>query len=95
MKCPFELPVRKVNLASQPFVEDRTGIAFCKCKNEEIANYLVHVLNSRDKLEVLCELLKQLKEAGMTLDAITADAMRHVLNSIKDINAINAKNGQL
>ena len=28
---------------------------------------------------------KVLEEAGMTLDAITADAMRHVLNGIKDI----------
>lgn len=26
-----------------------------------------------------------LKAAGMTLDAISADAMRHVLNSVKDI----------
>ncbi len=72
-----------------------------EAKNEKLKEALERIQNWRNAypLDVfpkpdLKKARKVLKDAGMTLDAISADNMRHVLDGIKDIvdSALKGRN---
>jgi hypothetical protein len=65
-----------------------------KAENEQLINGYVRLQNWSDAYPLkvfpkpdLKKAAKVLKDAGMTLDSISADNMRHVLEGIKDIIA--------
>ena len=59
MKCPFELPVKKVEKRpmSNPFIVDKDEGELCMCQDEAEADYIVQAINSYEKsVEVKREL---------------------------------------
>lgn len=71
MKCPFELPVRKVMKASKSlWVYSKDDFLICKCFGHQRADYIVQAINSyvpREESEnTTTELEKAAKKAART-----------------------------
>ena len=83
MKCPFELPVRKVikRPYANPYIEDGKDREICMCQDELETAYIAQAINSHEKLvEALKENYEFTKYAGANKRINTPEYMDEFFN---------------
>ena len=92
MKCPFGLPVRKVVKASKSiWVYSKDEFLICKSFGHQRADYIVHIINSHEKLVKHIEALKSVCETYIPADKMDEANSKVILFCMGNVEEIGRK----